>query len=51
MRNTKRHTLKNNQLHLADNKLAQTKREIILQKDIPLSEKRMKVLSWEKMFN
>jgi hypothetical protein len=51
MRNTKSHTLKNNQLHLADNKLAQTKREIILQKDIPLSEKRMKVLSWEKMFN
>lgn len=44
MRNTKNHTLVSNQL-------AQTKREIVLKQDIPLSEKRMKVLSWEKMFN
>jgi hypothetical protein len=44
MRNTKNHALVNN-------KLAQTKIESVLQQNIPLSEKRLKVLSWEKMFN
>lgn len=51
MRNTENHALVNNRKHLADNKLAQTKAEIILKQEIPLSEKRLKVLGWEKMFN
>lgn len=51
MRNTKDHTLVNNRTDLADNKLAQTKVETVLKEEIPLSEKRIKVLGWEKMFN
>jgi len=51
MRNTKNYTLVNKRTRLTDNKLAQTNREFLLKKDIPLSEKRMKVLNWEKMFN
>ena len=51
MRNTENHALVSNRKHLADNKLAQTKAEIILKQEIPLSEKRLKVLGWEKMFN
>jgi hypothetical protein len=51
MRNTKDHTLVNNRTDLAENKLAQTKVETVLKEEIPLSEKRIKVLGWEKMFN
>lgn len=51
MRNTKDHTLVNNRTDLADNKLAQTKVETVLKEEISLSEKRIKVLGWEKMFN
>ena len=42
MRNTQSHAL-------ANNKLAKTK--ALPKQDIPLSDKRIKVLSWEKMFN
>jgi hypothetical protein len=51
MRNTKDHTLVNNRTDLAENKLAQTKVETVLKEEISLSEKRIKVLGWEKMFN
>ncbi|MFT7005653.1 MAG: hypothetical protein ACJAXJ_000152 [Colwellia sp.] len=51
MRNTKNNTLVNNRTDLADNKLARTKVETVLKEEIPLSEKRIKVLGWEKMFN
>jgi hypothetical protein len=51
MRNTKSHTLANNQKHLSDNKLVEPKVKRVFQNNMPLSEKRMKVLSWEKMFN
>jgi hypothetical protein len=51
MRNTKNNTLVNNRTDLADNKLARTKVETVLKEEIPLSEQRIKVLGWEKMFN
>jgi hypothetical protein len=51
MRNTKDHTLVNNRTDLAENKLAKTKVETVLKEEISLSEKRIKVLGWEKMFN
>jgi hypothetical protein len=51
MRNTKDHTLVNNRTDPAENKLAQTKVETVLKEEISLSEKRIKVLGWEKMFN
>jgi len=51
MRNTKNHTLVKNQKQLADIKLIAPKVESVFQKNIPLSQKRIKILSWEKMFN
>lgn len=51
MRNTQSHALANNKPQLANNKLAKTKIKALPKQDIPLSDKRIKVLSWEKMFN
>ncbi len=51
MRNTKSTTLVNNTTRYADKKLTQIKMRTPSKQNIPLSEKRIKVLSWEKMFN
>ncbi len=51
MRTSKNQALVNNSAYYTDHKLAPAKIAFPSKRDIPLSDKRIKVLAWEKMFN